>query len=223
MAEEQNAPAPEEVAAPKPKKKLSKWVIMFLAGYLITAVGNFLYLKSTYVPPPPPVVEEKKPVMSIDLGTEEGEASEDTLTSAQVPAQALPPAVAVVDTVPPVDTGRVIAPEPQVAAVQATVPATEPTELAEEKPVPQTQPAKLDSTALRRSIKLAKIVENMPPEDAAKMLEPLTDDMVIDILLRLKQRQAAKIMAEIPSERAAQISRVIMEPIVQREQVRQVP
>ena len=126
--------------------------------------------------------------------------------------------LAAVDSTPPPDSSQVV---PTVAAPTEEETAVIEESESQEEPVlsqpPVTEEARVDSAALKRAAKLAKIVENMPAEDAAQMLEALNDDMVINVLLRLKQRQAAKIMAALPASRAADISRLILEPIAQQQ------
>lgn len=54
--------------------------------------------------------------------------------------------------------------------------------------------------------KLAKVYNAMKPADAAQIMKNLNDELVIEILRRVKQRQAAKILSQLPPARAARIS-----------------
>jgi hypothetical protein len=54
---------------------------------------------------------------------------------------------------------------------------------------------------------LARILSNMKPSDAAKILAFLTDDQVEGILRTVGVRQAASLFAQLPAERAAAMSR----------------
>lgn len=62
-------------------------------------------------------------------------------------------------------------------------------------------------------VDLARIYEAMKPDAAAAILVNLDDAKVIKILNRMKERQAAKIMASnaMPAERAARITRLMRE------------
>lgn len=57
--------------------------------------------------------------------------------------------------------------------------------------------------------RLAKIYEAMRPEEAAPILQQMDNQSVIDLLLRMRQRNAARILTQFPAERAAQISQQI--------------
>ncbi|MCP4548751.1 MAG: hypothetical protein GY835_20015 [bacterium] len=57
--------------------------------------------------------------------------------------------------------------------------------------------------------KLAKMYEAMPPEDAATILSGIEGDIVIDLLKLMKDRPAAKIMAELDPARAAALSNMM--------------
>ena len=59
--------------------------------------------------------------------------------------------------------------------------------------------------------KLAKIYEAMRPEDAASILTKLDDGEIVEILLRMRQRQAAKVLTSFDPALAARISKRIGE------------
>jgi hypothetical protein len=214
MAEESELELEGAPKAPKPKKKIVPLLAAVLLIWALAAVGNYFWLKATYVPPlPPPVPEREEPVTTIDLSGVQGIQSGEHDDSDSLEADAQ-------DNSPRIDSLRTAIAELTTASatrdslIRALAAAMEESK----KPVPPPEvPVKTaaDSTDVKRSVKLAKIVEAMSPADAAKMLEPLSDDMVTYILLRLKQRQAAQIMAALPATRSAGISRAIMEPLVQ--------
>jgi flagellar motility protein MotE (MotC chaperone) len=58
--------------------------------------------------------------------------------------------------------------------------------------------------------RLAKIYELMPPEEAATRIEKLDDETAITLILAIKPRQAAKILANVNPEKAAIISKKIV-------------
>ncbi len=198
---------------PKPQKKIGLLAGIFLIGFIFTSAVNYFQIKATFVPPEPTekAAPKEKPVTSVDLRAEAGDST----------------AVAVAETLrveSRVDSARAdslgLALKQQQAETQAKDSLLQATraelEQAKVEP-PKEQETKIDSADLKRSAKLAKIVENMAPTDAAKMLEPLNDEMIIYILLRLKQRQAAQVMAALPASRAANLSRAIMEPVMQKQ------
>jgi len=57
---------------------------------------------------------------------------------------------------------------------------------------------------------LAKVYENMEPEEAVPILERMSDREVIPLLRRMKQRQVAQILALLPPDRAARLSKTLM-------------
>lgn len=66
--------------------------------------------------------------------------------------------------------------------------------------------AGLDDAHARAADKLAKMYEAMKPDKAAPILATLEMDIVLDILKRMKERPAAKILAYMNAGLAAQIS-----------------
>lgn len=71
--------------------------------------------------------------------------------------------------------------------------------------VPQT--AVVDSAQIKLQKSRAKLLEAMPPEDAAKILANLTDEETKELLRYVKARQAAKIIASIQPDRASKLFR----------------
>lgn len=57
---------------------------------------------------------------------------------------------------------------------------------------------------------VAKVYENMEPEQAVRILERMDDREVIALLRRMKQRQVASILALMPPDRAARLSKTLM-------------
>lgn len=77
--------------------------------------------------------------------------------------------------------------------------------------------AKLSNTASHASTEspagyrqVARVLSSMKPADAAKIAAYLTDDQVEGILGQLGVRQAASLLTELPTERAAALSKRIM-------------
>lgn len=69
--------------------------------------------------------------------------------------------------------------------------------------------AQLEKAKSENFQKLAKIYESMPPEEAALRLEKLDDETATTLILAIKPRQAAKILANVNPDKAAVISKRI--------------
>src|SRR5205814_1732319 len=59
---------------------------------------------------------------------------------------------------------------------------------------------------------VSKILTNMKPAEAAKIMSFLSDDQVEGIVRAIGVRQAALMLAHLPTERAAALSRRLMHP-----------
>lgn len=59
---------------------------------------------------------------------------------------------------------------------------------------------------------LAKIFGSMKPTDATKVMALMTDDEVDGVLRQFQPRQAADLLANFPKERAAALSRRLLQP-----------
>lgn len=70
--------------------------------------------------------------------------------------------------------------------------------------------AQLEKAQSENFQRLAKIYESMPPEEAATRIEKLDDDTATTLILAIKPRQAAKILANVNPEKAAIISKKIV-------------
>ena len=56
---------------------------------------------------------------------------------------------------------------------------------------------------------LVKTIQSMKARDAAKLINSMEEDLVVDIFVRMKGANAGKVLAFIPPEKGAQISRRI--------------
>jgi len=63
-----------------------------------------------------------------------------------------------------------------------------------------------DAASERAAVRLAKMYENMKPAQAAPILSGLEMDIVLDIMQRMKEREAARILARMDASLAARIS-----------------
>ncbi|MFZ6008041.1 MAG: magnesium transporter MgtE N-terminal domain-containing protein, partial [Nitrospirota bacterium] len=59
-------------------------------------------------------------------------------------------------------------------------------------------------------LKVAKMYEAMPPEEAARKLEKLDEDVAVIILNSLKPKTAGKILAQMENDKAASLSKKIL-------------
>lgn len=229
---EENINGPEEPTGEEkqlPKKKLFMIIGALVLLFILSSAGNYIYLKMTYVPPDPASEsesdstvqqavseEEEGPVLTIDLS--EGDKGVESIDQSEITAEAIADSIQkkiVADSIAVMDSINGLIRNLQAELRRAdSLRALNHQELVQVKKALESQQVQVDSARYRQSLKLAKIVESMPAEDAAKMLESLSDEMVIDILMRLKQRQAAKIMAEFSASRSAKLSEVILKPVV---------
>ncbi len=65
----------------------------------------------------------------------------------------------------------------------------------------------LEGKRKEQLVKVVKMYESMPAEEAAKAIEKLDDDTAILILTSLKPRTAGKVLGQIESARAASLSK----------------
>src|SRR5262249_37627915 len=61
---------------------------------------------------------------------------------------------------------------------------------------------------------LARVFETMPPEDAAAILERLDDATVRVILARMRERPLGAVLAAMPRDRAAALTKALAAPAV---------
>jgi flagellar motility protein MotE (MotC chaperone) len=76
----------------------------------------------------------------------------------------------------------------------------------QQEPVLALQPAKEDGNMRE----LIKIYEGMEPEEAASVLEQLPDEVVADILLQMRRRQASQVMQELSTGKGVAVSARIL-------------
>lgn len=68
----------------------------------------------------------------------------------------------------------------------------------------------------KRISKLARLYNEMKPEDAAKILEGMEDDIVISILQKMDESQVSQILTEFNTERAAGITKIMYNGLPKR-------
>lgn len=74
-------------------------------------------------------------------------------------------------------------------------------------------PAEVDSTQIliqqRRVARLVRIVDKMKAAEAASIFANLDDEFVLQLLMRMKERNAAKVLSVMPASRAARLTAMI--------------
>ena len=60
-----------------------------------------------------------------------------------------------------------------------------------------------------RMKKLVNIVDKMKPQETATVMARLEDEFVVQVLLRMRERTAAKVLSEMPPARAARLSKLM--------------
>ena len=108
-------------------------------------------------------------------------------------------------------------PEPvEVAAKPATPsPAPEPPKKSKDVKISQkeleAQAAAREAAEKKRISKLARIYDNMKPEEAAKALDSVSLDTTVSILQKMDESNAGKILAKMEPQLAAQITQIMMD------------
>jgi hypothetical protein len=87
------------------------------------------------------------------------------------------------------------------------IPAIEPASIA---------PETLSASNLKELAKLAKVLEGMKPAEAAAIASRLGTEEIVALVMKMKDRKAAKMMAELPVDLAAQVAERMSEMIAQR-------
>ena len=109
-------------------------------------------------------------------------------------------------------------PEPEEKPVEvANKPVTPPEQPKQSKEVKisqkdlEAQIAAREAAEKKRISKLARIYDNMKPEEAAKALDSVNLDTVVLILQKMDESNAGKVLAKMDSNQAAQITQMLMD------------
>ena len=156
----------------------------------VVAMASSTWFVTKVSPPPEPVLAGNGPVAPAVKAPKAAKAA----PAAKPPAQ---PKVAAADS----GTGT-----PGGAAAKAPAPAAK---------VPDR--SALDAEAMTRAKSVAKILVQMKPKEAVTIMAKLTDDEVERIFRQLNAKQLAALLAVLPGERAAVMSRRLLEPRTGRE------
>jgi len=136
--------------------------------------------------------------LAADTTAHPADTSAVTDTLALASADTIQPPVAA-----PAETTAAI-PETTLAALPDTLEDTAITALLGAKPAPA------DTAAVaayqKRIAKLVKIVDKMKPIDTASIFSKLDDELVLQLLIRMNDRNAAKVLSQLPPSRAARLT-----------------
>lgn len=75
----------------------------------------------------------------------------------------------------------------------------------------EAQAAAREAAEKKRISKLARIYDNMSPEEAAKALDSVSLDTVVLILQKMDESNAGKVLAKMDANQAAQITQMLMD------------
>ena len=173
---------------------MKQTLVLGLFAFVIAMAGSTWFVTKVS-PPPEPVLAGSGPVAP---AVKAPKAAKAAAPAAKPPAQ--PPA------------------EPKVAAPDSGT--GTPGGAAAKAPAP---PAKvpgrsaLDAEAMTRATSVAKVLVQMKPKEAVTIMAKLTDDEVERIFRQLNAKQLAALLAVLPGERAAVMSRRLLEPRTGRE------
>ncbi|MBU1652777.1 hypothetical protein KKA00_11185, partial [bacterium] len=179
MAKTDEGAVEESGKSSNPSKKLILLVAAIVLSFILSAAGNFVHLQMTYVPPEPAdslkVESHQKeivegPVLEIKLHNEPEEVLHDEPEAAKVDTLELYRMAqkAYEDSINQVVTKLQFSMESRDSLLNMSL-----IELQKVKKQLKMEEAYEDSVNEKKGVKLANIIENMPPKDAAAMLAPL--------------------------------------------------
>ncbi|KPL06202.1 hypothetical protein AMJ86_09465, partial [bacterium SM23_57] len=225
--DEEKVEGVEPTPAEKKKKGKGKTLIILVGGFFLSfaviCVGMYFVMKTMRPPVPPQTAEEIQGAVVDSMSQIAGDIIEDNVVVEEVPAIDLTKYGLPEDSLLAVDqVKRVIAQleeerddaYAQLSGIRLDLSSQEETsdslqqELAE---LLQLQD-KFDATSINR---LARIFESMKAKEAAPVMVQLSDNVNVTILMKMKERPAAKILSEMPVSRAAAISRMISQKVLE--------
>ena len=225
--DEEKVEGVEPTPIEKKKKGKGKTLIVLIGGFFLSfaviCVGMYFVMKTMRPPVSPQTAGEIQGAEMDSMSQIAGDIIEDTLIVEEVPAVDLTKYGLTEDSLLEADqVKRVIAQleeerdkaYAQLAGAQQDLSSQEEAsdslqrELAE---LLQLQD-KFDATSINR---LARIFESMKAREAAPVMVQLSDNVNVTILMKMKERPAAKILSEMPVSRAAAISRMISQKVLE--------
>jgi flagellar motility protein MotE (MotC chaperone) len=222
------------MAEEKPKSKKKKTIIMmtggFLLSFLVTNIAMYFLLKMTQPTPAPQMTQQAQSpdssVVASVLTDTAGVALEVTKNNASADStkSELNLAANGLSQDSLIPAGKVKEMMAHLLKEQDTslVPPSEMAEPLSTEGASDSNQAELKvlmskggNFDMNRIARLAKIFEAMKPKQAAPVLSQLDNDVIVMILLKMKERPAAKILGEMSVERAASISRQISQKVLE--------
>ena len=204
------------------KNKIVKFAIMALASFVVINVGMFFFLKMT---------QPKMGARADSAATAQQKAGADSLARASAgtaPADAAKSlAEAAKDTTKTLPAARAEGGSSNVTPVAASVVAPEPSPMPS-PPQPSNTISSVDSTPVasqpdtsqsagnlisnmndadtKEMAKLAKLLEAVKPAEAASIAEQLSVDQIVALVMKMKDRNAGKMLAALPPDQAARVA-----------------
>ena len=197
------------------KSKVKPLIIVLVVGYLVFFAANYFFLKSTVKWPEEDLAdstalaeqEEEGLNLTWDISGEAGPQSAKTKEEQEEAErqEQRKETLAIVDSALVTETTP-IARELEGTKDELSTTRDQVNELERLIAVLATQADSLDQA---NAVRLSKIVEQMKPADAAAIMNRLGDKANAELLLKMKQRQAARILAAMPRERAAEVAKFL--------------
>lgn len=193
------------------KSKTTTYIGIFVVGYVVFFIANFIYLKATVKWPEPEVIEDslevdEEPLDELNLTWDiSGKSGPPRDRAKDIKKEQAKRTLAVVDSV----------------VTKETIPLKETIKEQKQEIVQQEQKiddleaflAKISSTSdsidQAKAKRLTRMLQAMKPGNAAKIMIRLNNQANAELLLKMPQKKAAKIMAALPNERAAEIARYL--------------
>ncbi|MCB2198256.1 hypothetical protein KQI63_02565 [bacterium] len=197
------------------RSKIKPLIIVLIVGYLVFFAANYFFLKATVEWPEEgmtdstqAMVEEEEGLnLTWDISGRAGPQSAKTEEEIEAAkrAEIREETASIVDSALVAETTP-LNQELQGTKAELTTTRDQVNELERLIAVLATQADSLDQANAAR---LSKIVEQMKPADAAAIMNRLGDKANAELLLKMKQRQAARILAAMPRERAAEVAKYL--------------
>ena len=197
------------------RSKIRSLIIVLVVGYLVFFAANYFFLKSTIKWPEEEMTdstqamteEEEGLNLTWDISGRTGPQSAKTEEEKEAAKreEIRKETASIVDSALVAETTP-ITQDLQGTKTELTTTRDQVNELERLIAVLATQADSLDQANAAR---LSKIVEQMKPADAAAIMNRLGDKANAELLLKMKQRQAARILAAMPRERAAEVAKYL--------------
>ena len=185
------------------KSNLLAYIGAFFMSYLIVCVIMFFLMKGKFAERTAMMQAQADSLAQVMADSADTTgilfAELDSLTQEEIDSLAALGLIPVVSQVVPVPISAVAVPD---TLIDTTL-------IADLGAVPE----EIDSTQIliqqRRVARLVRIVDKMKAAEAASIFAKLDDEFVLQLLMRMKERNAAKVLSEMPASRAARLTAMI--------------